>query len=443
MNEMTDSSADPLVNTALMTFSSYDVLLLIVLLLLLSAAALFAGAEVALFSISKNELEQLEKSQSKRAKIAEKLLEKPKELLATILIVKNFLNVLFVVIATYLLIKYFAILSFVGVGAYATVIVIVTLLIIFVGESYPKTIAFSNKAAYARFMAMPVYFFSVLPPFSWLKIPLSKSSNVLERRAKKKGIKLSKDALDTVLTLTESADKAESDYNILQGVLKFGNTDVKQVMCPRVDVVGVDDNSTLEELMQIVVNAGYSRVPVYKESFDTVIGVIYVKDLLPFLALGNQFDWHQMMRVPMFVPENKKIDELLKEFQSKKVHMAIVIDEYGGASGIVTLEDVLEEIVGDITDEYDDEELEYQQLNDTTFVFQGRTDLDDFYKTLAIDEQKFEEMNDDAETLGGFLTHYLGRIPKVGEIIEIEQLKFIIEQADKKRIKSIKVIVLS
>jgi putative hemolysin len=437
----TDPSPEPLVNIAHIVFDSNDVLLVIIILLLLVISALFAGAEVAFFSISKSEQEQLRKSNTKGSKIAEKLLDNPKDLLATILIGKNFLNVSFVVIYTVFLTKLFTFLHLQESLIIFINIIVITLFLLFVGESYPKTVAFRNKAAYAKFMSRPIYLFQILPPFSWLKIPLAKSSGVLERRAKRKGIKLSPDALETVLTLSQETDTPNSEYDILQGALKFGNTDVKQIMCPRMDVVGIDEKSNLEELMKIVVEAGYSRLPIYRESFDNVVGIIFVKDLLPYLTLGNEFNWKTLIREPLFVPENKKIDDLLKEFQAKKVHLAVVIDEYGGACGIVTLEDVIEEIVGEITDEYDEDEISYTQIDDTTFLFQGKTPLTDFYKILNIDESKFEDFQEDVESLSGLIVQSAGKVLKPNESITINNIKLIVESSDKKRIKSVKVIV--
>lgn len=441
METTSDPSPEPLVNMAHIAFDGNDVLLVILIILLLIASALFAGAEVAFFSISRSEQDQLKKSNTQGAKIAEKLLEKPKDLLATILIGKNVMNVSFVVVSTLLLVKLTAYFSLHGALAAILSILITTLFLVFVGESYPKTVAFRNKAAYARFMSRPVFLFQVLPPFSWLRIPLAKSSGVLEKRAKRKGIKLSPDTLETVLTLSQNGSGSDPEYAILQGVLKFGNTDVRQVMCPRMDVVGIDEKSTLEELMKVVVDAGYSRLPVYRESFDDVVGIIFVKDLLPYLALGNEFNWKDLIREPLFVPENKKIDDLLKEFQNRKVHLAIVIDEYGGSSGIVTLEDVLEEIVGDITDEFDEEEISYTQINDTTFLFQGRTSLADFYKILNIDGSDFEEIKEDAESLGGFIAQTAGRVPKNNESVTVGNIRLIVESSDKKRIKAVKAVI--
>lgn len=437
----TDPSPEPLVNVAHIVFSGNDVLVIILILLLLVGSALFAGAEVAFFSITQSEQDQLKKSHAKGAKIAEKLLESPKNLLATILIGKNFMNVSFVLLSAILLTKIFTFISVNEVVVVLLNVVIITLFLVFVGESYPKTVAFRNKAAYARFMSRPIYLLQILPPFSWLKIPLAKSSGILERRARRKGIKISPDALETVLTLSQDSNQSNSDYAILQGVLKFGGTDVRQIMCPRMDVVGIEEKSSLEELMKVVVDAGYSRLPVYRESFDDVKGVVFVKDLLPYLALGNDFDWKNLIREPLFVPENKKIDDLLKEFQTKKIHLAVVVDEYGGSCGIVTLEDVLEEIVGDITDEFDEDEVSHVQINDTSFLFQGRTSLTDFYKILDIDGKEFEELKEDAESLGGFIVQSAGKMLKPNEFIKIGNIKLVVESSDKKRIKSVKAII--
>ena len=207
------------------------------------------------------------------------------------------------------------------------------------------------------------------------------------------------------------------------------------------DVVGVDEKYSLTEVMKVIVDAGYSRLPVYRESFDDVVGIIFVKDLLPLLTIGSEFDWRTLIREPFFVPENKKIDDLLKEFQSKKVHIAVVIDEYGGSSGIVTLEDVLEEIVGDIIDEYDDDEVTYTQVNDVTFLFEGRTPLTDFYRALNIDGTAFEEIKEDAESLGGFIVQTAGRIPKNNEFLTIGNIRLIVELSDKKKIKKVKAVI--
>ncbi|MCO5260244.1 MAG: gliding motility-associated protein GldE [Crocinitomicaceae bacterium] len=437
----TDPLPDPLASIALSAFNADDVLLIGIVLLLLIASALFAGAEVAFFSLSELEKEKIKKTEKRKARIAQKLLEKPKHLLATILIGKNFLNVAFVIVTFIALTK---INTHFHVNWGLNVLIntfLIALFLVFVGESYPKTIAYRNKAPYVCFMSLPILILQYLPPFSFLIKPLSKGTKTLEKRAKRKGIEISPTALETVLSLSQDPEENKNELNILQGVLKFGNTDVKQIMCPRMDVVGIDEGSTLEEVMKVVVEAGYSRLPVYKENFDEVVGVIFVKDLLHSSVKKKDFDWKKLIRKPLYVPENKKIDDLLREFQLKKIHIAIVIDEYGGPTGIVTLEDVLEEIVGDITDEYDGDDDSYAQINDNTFIFEGQTSLTDFYKALEIDGNDFEEKKEDAESIGGFIIEMHGRIPKNNETFTVGNIKLIVESSDKKRVRKVRVII--
>ncbi|HNR85651.1 MAG: gliding motility-associated protein GldE [Crocinitomicaceae bacterium] len=440
---MNQLDPDPLASVALTAFNAADVLLVGIILLLLIASALFAGAEVAFFSLSELEKDQIKKSEKARAKIAEKLLDKPKRLLATILVGKNVLNVAFVVVS-------FIVLTKIGVYFHTNWVVLtainvflISLFLVFVGESYPKTIAYKNKATYVCLMAYPILVLQYLPPFSWLIKPLSSGTKTLEKRAKRKGIEISPVALETVLSLSQDPEENKNELNILQGVLKFGDTDVRQIMCPRMDVIGIDEKLTLEEVLNVVVDAGYSRLPVYKENFDEIIGVIFVKDLFHSSVKKNDFDWRTLVREPMYVPENKKIDDLLREFQLKKIHIAIVIDEYGGPTGIVTLEDVLEEIVGDITDEYDGDEETFTQINENTYIFEGQTSLADFYKAINIDGNAFEERKEDAESIGGFLIEVFGKIPKVNETITIENIKLIVEASDKKRVRKVRVVIES
>jgi gliding motility-associated protein GldE len=227
----------------------------------------------------------------------------------------------------------------------------------------------------------------------------------------------------------------------LEGIVKFGNTDARQIMKSRMDIVALENDKNFQEVVEVILEAGYSRIPVYEEKIDNVIGILYIKDLLPFLSEKDDFDWKSLIRKPYFIPENKKIDDLLREFQSMKMHMAVVVDEYGGASGIVTLEDVLEEIVGDITDEFDDDEIAYTRVDDRTFLFEGRTALMDFYKVVDIDGKEFENQKGDAETLGGFMTEKEGRILKNNEYIVCDDIKLIVESSDKRRIKMIKAIL--
>lgn len=437
-----DPLPDPSASIALTALNLGDVLLIGIVLLLLIASAFFAGAEVAFFSISDLEREQLKKSNKRTAKIAEQLLEKPKRLLATILVGKNFLNVAFVISLFIILTKFFVYFQLNWILISTVNTFIIALFLLFVGESFPKSLAFKNKASYVCLMAYPIIILQNTPFFSWLIKPLSKGTKALEKRAKRKGIKISASTLETVLSLSHE-DEDNNELTIIQGVLKFGNTDVKQIMCPRMDVIGVEEKSTLEEVMKVVVDAGYSRLPVYRESFDDVLGVVFVKDLLHSSVRKKDFDWKQLIREPLYVPENKKIDDLLRVFQMKKIHIAVVLDEYGGTTGIVTLEDVLEEIVGDITDEYDGDDSTYTQIDDSTYIFEGQTSLADFYKVLNIEGAEFEEMKKDAESIGGFIVETQGKIPKNNETVSIGNIKLIVEAADKKSVRKVRVIIES
>ena len=289
-------------------------------------------------------------------------------------------------------------------------------------------------------MAKPIYFAGKIPPFSWLKMVLVNGTDVIIKSARKRSIDISTDDLEHAIALTREENGSEDDHRILEGIVNFGNTDVKQIMRSRVDTVAIEKNINYEELLKVIREAGYSRIPVYEEKFDDVLGIIYIKDLLPYLNEGVEFDWRALIRPPFFVPENKKIDDLLKEFQSKKMHMAVVVDEYGGASGIVTLEDVLEEIVGDITDEFDDDDLIYTKVDENTFIFEGKTPLVDLYKVLDIDGKSFEQVKGESDSIAGFLIEQSGKILRNNETFEFENIKFIVESSDKKRVKTVKII---
>jgi putative hemolysin len=308
------------------------------------------------------------------------------------------------------------------------------------GEVAPKIYASRNPKATSRFMAPPLILLNALPPISWIRYLLVAGTNVLNKRAKKRGINLSSDDLEQALALTKEESTSEGEHRILEGIIKFGNTDVRQIMRSRLEAVAIPKEMSFEQVLEVILEAGYSRIPVYEETFDNVIGILYIKDLLPFLNTEN-YDWIHLIRKPYFVPENKKIDDLLKEFQGMKMHMAVVVDEYGGANGLITLEDVLEEIVGDITDEFDDDEIVYTKIDDDTYLFEGRTSLVDFYKVLTIDGKEFEACKGESDTLGGFVTEQAGRILRNNEYIRCSNIKLIVESSDKRRIKMIKAVI--
>jgi gliding motility-associated protein GldE len=310
------------------------------------------------------------------------------------------------------------------------------------GEVIPKIFAAKNSLRVVRWMVYPLNILRKTPPLSWLKNLLVKGSFFIQKNAKGK-TSITTDELEQAIALTKEDSDSEDDHKILEGIVKFGRTEACQIMTPRIEVDAIDISSNFKEVLAFILEAGYSRIPVYKDSQDNVIGILYIKDLLPNLSNLNYLEWSTVIRKPFFIPENKKINDLLQEFKNMKMHMAIVVDEYGGACGIVTLEDILEEIVGDITDEFDDDEIEYSKVDPSTFIFEGRTSLNDLYKVLGIDGLVFENLKGEAETIGGFVVEQAGKILKNKEFIEVENFKIIVESSDKRRVKSIKIQVKS
>ena len=406
----------------------------IAMIILLVASALISGSEVAYFSISPSDKDEIESSKIKSGSVILELLERPKKLLATILIANNFVNVAIVILSTYLAEGLIPEDISIKIKLFIQ-IVIVTFLLLLLGEVIPKVYANSRPLKLASFMALPIFYMrSILSPLSSI---LVSSTNFIDKRIKKRGHNISVDELSQALELTSNETKTEEDHKILEGIVKFGNTDVKQVMTSRVDTISLDINKSYPEVIEIILDSGYSRIPVFEDSFDNIKGILYIKDLLPHLAKDN-FKWNTILRNPFFVPENKKIDDLLKEFQSKKIHLAVVVDEYGGSSGIISLEDILEEIVGEISDEFDDDDLVYSKLDDLNYVFEAKIGLNDMYRVLNIEGTEFEEAKGENETLAGLVLELFGKIPKKGEKIKFHDYLLSIEAADKRRIKRIK-----
>ena len=409
----------------------------ILLGMLLLASALISGAEVAFFSLTPSIIEQAKESQPKRTEKIERLLKQPKRLLATILVANNFINIAVVLL--------FANLSnslFIGVENELTQlfieIVVITFIILLFGEILPKIYANRNNLSFAQFIAGTIYVLDTYFLF-YITRPMSYVTHVLEKRFGQRSSSFSVDELSQALELTEQNDTTQEEDKILQGIVSFGNTDTKQVMCPRVDVFALSTDMTLEEILPQLIQEGYSRIPVYKERLDKIEGILYSKDLMPNLHLPD-FDWTTLLRPAYFVPENKKLDDLLKEFQQKKIHIAIVVDEYGGTSGVVTLEDLIEEIVGDITDEFDDEDIEYSKIDEKNYVFEAKVSLKDFYRITELSSQdEFEKAKGEAETLGGFIIEIAGYLPRLHQKLNFESISFTIESVDKKRIKRVKV----
>ncbi|MCE3296540.1 MAG: gliding motility-associated protein GldE [Crocinitomicaceae bacterium] len=416
------------------------VISILLILILLVCSALISGSEVAYYSLSPAQKDQLKHEQASGAILAKKLLDRPQELLATILIANNFINVGIVILSSSLLSQLYPPTPENETIRFILEIFLITFVILLIGEVIPKVYATKNSIPFAKFMARPLYVFSKLPPFSWLKIFLTHGTNIINKYAKKRAIKISSDELEQALALTKEDNTTIEEQRILEGIIKFGNTDVKQIMRSRMEVEAFEESSTFKEILEFILDAGYSRIPIYRKTFDEVVGILYIKDLLPYFDEADDFQWNKLIRKPFYVPENKKIDDLLKDFQTKKMHMAVVIDEYGGANGIATLEDVLEEIIGDITDEFDEDDIIFQQQNENEYVFEGRTSLIDFYKILDIDGKEFDLIKGDSDSLGGLMIENAGRILRNKEFLKVGQFKLVVESSDKKRIKSIKVI---
>ena len=394
-----------------------------------------SAAEVAMFSLTQKDLSILFKQDATKANVISKLLQKPKKLLATILVANNFSHIGVVIIFSFVGNSIFSVIES-EIIKFILEVILVTFLILLFGEVLPKIYASRNNIQFSKFVANPIYFLDkFLSPISY---PMRSVSMFLQEKLGKQKSSISVDQLSQALELTSTEDTSTEEQKILEGIVSFGNTDTKQVMSPRIDIFALEINETFAEIYDKIVEKGYSRIPVFRENIDHIEGVLFVKDLIPHIN-KKDFDWKALLREPFFVPENKKLDDLLKEFQSKKSHLAIVVDEYGGTSGLVSLEDVIEEIVGDISDEFDNESLNYSQLDDKVFLFEGKTNLKDFYRILEVEEETFENNKGEAETLAGFVLEILGNFPKKGQKFHFSTVSFTIESVDRKRIKQLKV----
>ncbi len=414
---------------------------IILLVLLLITSGLVSGAEVAFFSLTKDLLDAEEEKKSRQMELIQKMLHNPKRLLATILITNNFINIAIVLLFASLGEDLFSqienplIVLLIEIG-------LITFLILFFGEILPKVYANRNALSFSKAVVFPIYTIDRYFLF-FLTIPMSRITRFMESRLAQKNNEFSIDKLSQALELTNEEETSKEEHKILQGIVNFGNTDTKQVMCPRIDVFALSEDLDMETIVPFILEKGFSRVPVYKDNMDNVAGILYTKDLLPHLEQAD-FKWKKLLKPPFYVPEKKKLDDLLKEFQQKKIHLAVVVDEYGGTSGVITLEDVIEEIVGDISDEFDDDELVYSKLDDFTFVFDAKINLKDFYKVIDLeDEEIFEKAKGESESIAGFVLETAQAFPKIGQVIKFEGYQFVIESVDRKRIKRIKVILPS
>ena len=426
-------------------FTGIFIAKIVLLLFLLICSAFISGAEVAFFSLSQADLDEAAASKSKQQHKVVKLLGKPKKLLATILIINNFINILIVLIFAYLGEEVFRDLNltldlyfFELPIRFLLEVGLVTFLILLFGEVLPKVYASRNAMKFAMFMVVPITVFNFIVGF--LSSPLLKMTNFIESKLGKSKPKFSVERLSQAFELTANNATTDEEHKILEGIVNFGNTDTIQIMKPRIDVFAISDKESFKTVISQIIKNGFSRNPVFHENIDDIIGVLYAKDLLPHLN-KEKFNWKPLLREVIFVPENKKLDDLLKEFQEKKTHLAVVVDEYGGTSGIVTLEDIIEEIVGDITDEFDEEDLSYSKIDENNYVFEGKTSIKDFSKVIGVDEGLFEEEKGETETIAGFILEISGKFPKQKEVIKFQHLTFKIEAMDKRRVKQVKVTI--
>ncbi|MFD2036505.1 gliding motility-associated protein GldE [Belliella marina] len=411
----------------------------LIFILLLIASGLISGSEVAFFSLTAEDLQEIDTQGEKNANTVIRLIEEPQRLLSTVLILNNLINIGIVTLTTFVTWTIFG-LNATGVMIILVQTIGVTFAIVFFGEIVPKVYATKAKIEFSLMMAPLIYVFSViLKPLSLFLMSLS---NIIERRIEKKGYSLSVDELHQALEIT-SEDTTDEEKDILKGIVNFGTLSVKQVMHSRMEITAVDLETDFHELMDKINKSGYSRIPVYNETIDNIEGILYIKDLLAHIEKDEDFEWQSLVRKGFFVPENKKVDSLLKDFQKKHVHMAIVVDEYGGTSGLITLEDLIEEIIGEINDEFDDiQDFYYQEIDPQTYIFEGKVSLNDFCKKLDLDQQIFEEVKGESESLGGLLLELNSKLPKNGVKITFENFEFTILAVDTRKIKKVKVKLL-
>ncbi len=422
-----------------------DILSLGFVALLLLCSALVSGSEVAFFSLKPQELDELESDGNRTSNLVLRLLrepndkEGPRNLLATILVLNNLINIAIVLIATVKAEQLFPSSTLPEFVSIAIHIAGVTLLIVLFGEVIPKLYANSNNLKVSRFMAGPLVILQKILKPLWK--PLVSIGRRLDDRIAKSAGEISANELSKAVELTDNEERSVEEKEILERIVKFGDKDAKQIMTPRTDVVAFSLEETWSVLRSAVVASGFSRIPIHKGSMDEVVGVLHIKDLIPLLDMEEAV-WTSRLREPYFITENMKIDDLLREFQERKVHMALVVDEYGGTSGLITLEDVLEEIVGDITDEFDVEEISYSKLDENTFVMEAKTALIDFYRVLEIEEDAWEEAKGESDTLGGFMMEQAGKIPRKGEHITFGNIKLLVDAGDNRKIDRVKIEIL-
>ncbi|WP_107781954.1 gliding motility-associated protein GldE [Capnocytophaga leadbetteri] len=428
-----------------MPFLTVDIALIVqfaIFCLLLLCSAIISGSEVSLFSLSPTEIDELKEDHNSANNLIAKMVENPKKLLATVLIANNLVNISIVLISPELTnfafggIKNPILRDVMDIG-------LVTFVLLLCGEILPKIYANRNNLAFAKRVAYFIYILDTI--FTPISLPMKSFTVWIQKRLGKTKSNISVGQLSQALELASEEDTTNEEKKLLESIVSFGNTETCEVMVPRVDIFALSEDTPFSEVLSEIVKIGYSRIPVYRENLDNITGVIYIKDLLPYIE-KTDFEWTKVMRKAFFVPENKKLDDLLSEFQEKKIHLAVVVDEYGGTCGIITLEDIMEEIVGSINDEFDDDDVTYSKINDHTYIFEGKTVLKDFYRIVKMNDENillFDEKRGEAETLAGFLLEISGNFPQKGKPIVFHNYSFTVEAFDKHRIKEIKVKINS
>lgn len=413
---------------------------ILIILVLLVFSAMVSGSEVALFSLAPADLDKIKDAEDKGSANISIILNQPKYLLATILIVNNAVNIAIIILSTLTLQQQFNFSALPYWLDFAIQVIGITFLILLFGEIVPKVYATKNALKIALLMALPLkLLIKVFKPISFLLIY---STNFFDKNIKRKTHDISVEELSHAIDLTNDIHSNQQEHQILKGIVKFGETSVKEVMTARVNVVSIEKETPFNDIIKTILDSGHSRIPVYEDSFDKILGVLYIKDIIPHINKDDNFDWLPLLRNPFFIPENKKLDDLLKEFQERKIHLAIIVDEYGGTSGIITLEDIIEEIVGEISDEFDTEDIVYSKLDDSTYVFDGNTTINDLNKIIILDDNTiFTEMKKEAETLAGLIIEISGKIPQKNEKVNFHHFSFIIEASDKRRVKRVKLII--
>ena len=436
---------EPLSASLLMPFLTVDIALIVqfaIFCLLLLCSAIISGSEVALFSLSPTEIDELKEDHNSANNLIAKMVENPKKLLATVLIANNLVNISIVLISPELIDFAFGSIESTLVRDVMN-IGLVTFVLLLCGEILPKIYANRNNLAFAKRVAYFIYILDTV--FTPISLPMKSFTVWIQKRLGKTKSNISVGQLSQALELASEEDTTNEEKKLLESIVSFGNTETCEVMVPRVDIFALSEDTPFSEVLSEIVKIGYSRIPVYRENLDNITGVIYIKDLLPYIE-KTDFEWTKVMRKAFFVPENKKLDDLLSEFQEKKIHLAVVVDEYGGTCGIITLEDIMEEIVGSINDEFDDDDVTYSKINDHTYIFEGKTVLKDFYRIVKMDDENillFDEKRGEAETLAGFLLEISGNFPQKGKPIVFHNYSFTVEAFDKHRIKEIKVKINS